>query len=64
MMVIDTPAIASTPLAGALIRVSTGILAVVPRGSDESSIADIRRTSEIYSSPLVGFVYTGARGIG
>lgn len=64
VVLIDTPSVAATPLVAALIRVTNGILAVVPRGCDESSIADIRRTSEIYASPLVGYVYTGARGIG
>lgn len=64
MVLIDSPSIETTPLVAALTRVSTGILAVVPRGCDESSVADIRRTAEIYSTPLVGFVYTGARGFG
>ena len=64
MVLIDTPSIASTPLVATLIRVSTGVLAVVPRGVDEPSIAEIGRTAEIYSLPVVGYVYTGARGIG
>jgi succinoglycan biosynthesis transport protein ExoP len=64
MVMIDAPSIETTPLVAALIRVSTGVLAVVPRGCDESSVADIRRTAEIYSTPLVGFVYSGAHGIG
>ena len=63
VVVIDAPPLDATPLASALVRVSTGILAIVPRGSDEQSVADIRRTADIYSSPVVGFVYTGARGI-
>lgn len=64
MIIVDTPSIDTTPLAPALMRISTGILAVVPRGCDESSISEIKRTAEVYSTPLLGFVYTGARGIG
>lgn len=64
MIIVDAPSIDTTPLVPALMRVSTGILAVVPRGCDESSISEIGRTAEIYTTPVLGFVYTGARGIG
>lgn len=65
MVVIDAPQVDATPFVPALLRVATGILAVVPRGSNETAVAQIRRTADISTTPIVGFVYTGAaRGIG
>jgi capsular polysaccharide biosynthesis protein len=65
MVLIDAPHVDATPVVPALLRVATGILAVVPRGSDETALIQIRRTADISTTPLLGFVYTGAaRGMG
>jgi hypothetical protein len=64
MVIIDMPSIEATPLAAVLIPVCTGLLAVVPRGATEGAVIGIRRTAEVYSTPLIGYVYTGARGVG
>lgn len=61
LVVIDVPPPDTTPLVPALLRASTGVLAVVPRGSDESAIAELRRTADMFSTPILGYVYTGAR---
>ncbi len=61
LIVIDAPPLETSPLIPALIRASAGILAVVPRGSDEAAVAEIRRTAEIFSTPVLGYVYTVGR---
>jgi succinoglycan biosynthesis transport protein ExoP len=61
LIVVDCPPAETGPLIPALLRACTGVLAVVPRGSEEREIGDIRRTADIFSSPVLGFVYTGAR---
>jgi Mrp family chromosome partitioning ATPase len=61
LIIVDCPSVESSPLVPAILRACAGVLAVVPRGSQERDIAEIRRTADIFSNPILGFVYTGAR---
>jgi Mrp family chromosome partitioning ATPase len=60
IVIIDMPPLETTPVAPALVGASSGILAVIPRGSDEEAVLQLRRSAELFTTPLVGFVYTNA----
>ena len=61
LVLVDLPAPDSSPLAPALLRASTEVLAVVPQGAGERELEQVRRASVLFSTPLAGYVFTRLR---
>jgi Mrp family chromosome partitioning ATPase len=61
LVLVDLPTPDSTSLAPALLRAGTEVLAVVPQGSAERDLEQVRRSSQLFATPLAGYVFTRGR---
>lgn len=61
LVLLDLPAPDSSPIVPALLRISTGLLAVVPHGTEERAVERVRRAAAVFSTPVLGYVFTRVR---